>query len=491
MELWIFDRSGPYSSGVFNIHEEPEKFIQAIAGYTMMDDEELGLDTFIERDDKDQFISVTDDSTGKDKRLQLEENPFVKQRAIVCRGTNCYRTIDQTSVVKFSWTSDKRPSEAKYLNLARERGVTGVANLLGHHRITSVKELRSGLEFPVAHRFRGEIPSASASFSQSQLARSFGPFQHFSITDGPSKKRKSTDSQNTISKRSRSSSQKSKLNHQPESTQPVKDAGDTSLYDSGDEAFDNRIFGCLAITPAGRAIIDFTSIEELLTALRDSIKAHRSLYLTGKILHRDISENNIIITDPEKANGFTGMLIDMDLAKEVGSARSGARHQTGTMQFMAIEVLRKVAHTYRHDLESFFYVLLWICARRTWERGFECRVSYNHESSVLNDWYKGSFDQIAQAKQGYMYVDGFEKIMNEVPPSFDCIKPLCRKMRELLFPYNNGLFLGTPSGPPEKLYGPIIDSFDEAIASIMAGKDLQLEHREEGVTEESTSSGST
>lgn len=27
MELWVFDRSGPYSSGEFDIHKEPEQFI--------------------------------------------------------------------------------------------------------------------------------------------------------------------------------------------------------------------------------------------------------------------------------------------------------------------------------------------------------------------------------------------------------------------------------------------------------------------------------
>ena len=27
MELWVFDRSGPYSSGEFDIHKEPEHFI--------------------------------------------------------------------------------------------------------------------------------------------------------------------------------------------------------------------------------------------------------------------------------------------------------------------------------------------------------------------------------------------------------------------------------------------------------------------------------
>ena len=40
------------------------------------------------------------------------------------------------------------------------------------------------------------------------------------------------------------------------------------------------------------------------------------------------------------------------------------------MQFMAVEVLRKADHTYRHDLESFLYVLLWMCARQAWSSGF-------------------------------------------------------------------------------------------------------------------------
>ena len=41
---------------------------------------------------------------------------------------------------------------------------------------------------------------------------------------------------------------------------------------------------------------------------------------------------------------------------------------TGTVEVMAIDVLRAVEHTYRNDLESSFYVLLWIRARRAWER---------------------------------------------------------------------------------------------------------------------------
>jgi serine/threonine protein kinase len=188
-------------------------------------------------------------------------------------------------------------------------------------------------------------------------------------------------------------------------------------------------------------------------------------------LHRDISENNIIITDPKEADGFTGMLIDEDLAKEIGSGRSGARHQTGTMEFMAIQVLQRVAHTYRHDLESFFYVLLWICARRAWEREFLCLAVDRPKRNILKKWYTGSFDDIADAKKGYMHVDDFEKILKEFPPAFDRVKPLCKEIRGILFPYKNGLLIGTPPDPPEKLYDLIIEAFDNAIADIAAGED--------------------
>ena len=107
-----------------------------------------------------------------------------------------------------------------------------------------------------------------------------------------------------------------------------------------------------------REIRDFQSIKKLLKSLRDAIKTHRFLYLMSNILHRNISENNIIITDSKKANDFTSMLIDLNLVKKIDSERSNARHQTDIMKFMMIQVLRNVSHIYRHDLESFFYVLL-------------------------------------------------------------------------------------------------------------------------------------
>lgn len=66
-----------------------------------MSDEELGLDTFVKRDGEDQFITIIEDVTRKERRLQLEQDPIVIQRAIVYRGINYYRSKDLEYVVKF------------------------------------------------------------------------------------------------------------------------------------------------------------------------------------------------------------------------------------------------------------------------------------------------------------------------------------------------------------------------------------------------------
>ena len=122
----------------------------------MMSDEELGLDTLMERDGEDRFITVIEDTTGKERRLQLESDLMAYQQAIVCRGTSCFRarlpSSDLRYVVKFSWTSDKRRPEVELLRLARERGVEGVAKLFGYHQVTSSADMREGPTFILEFR---------------------------------------------------------------------------------------------------------------------------------------------------------------------------------------------------------------------------------------------------------------------------------------------------------------------------------------------------
>ncbi|KAK2591533.1 hypothetical protein QQS21_010783 [Conoideocrella luteorostrata] len=473
MELWIYDRSGAYSSGEFNIHREPEKLARALVAYATMDDKAMGLDMSIEWKHNHRFITV-EDGDGNDKRVKLDEL-LVRQRAVVCRGTTCF-SIKKQGVAKFSWRSDKRqPSEVEHLKLSQEKAVEGVATLVGHREITSIADLRAGLDFSgsTRHLFRKTAHDRSDGYNRLQDSES---------NDSGRKRKSSDDSSSTRPcTRRRSNSQKSTLkqthNRSTEANNnEASDEAKPSLHTytpNREDPYENRILSCLVISPAGCVISDFASVRELLEALRDAIRAHRSLFLKGGILHRDISSNNIIITSPGEARGggFKGMLIDLDLALATGrdSGPSGARHRTGTMQFMAIEVLRGVDdHTYRHDLESFFYVVLWMCARCAWDEGKDlCKDGETApEESMLRKWEIGSFKDIADAKEGHMTVNGLERIMNEFPESFDMAKPLCLRFRSILFGDTARMMIGTPAQDPERLYGAILSVFDETISRI-------------------------
>ena len=75
----MFNCSDLYSSDAFNIHKKFKQFIQTIADYTMMNDEELNLNTFIEQNKEDEFIIISEDVTKKNKKFQLKQKLIVIQ----------------------------------------------------------------------------------------------------------------------------------------------------------------------------------------------------------------------------------------------------------------------------------------------------------------------------------------------------------------------------------------------------------------------------
>lgn len=449
MELWIFDRSGAYSSGPFDINEQPSSFARAFVGYLTMDDDPFGLDTFRKRDRENGLYQVTldDESSGGGGKVKFTlGEAMVRRRAIACRATTCYRTMEN-QVVKFSWNSDKREAEAVQLRLAREKGVQGVASLVAYTRITSINELRQGLEFPESHKFRPVKADEEQGRKRKRLSGN-------------------DDRSAEFRRKKRLMSHPSSISLTPQKTNHTSQG----LCATNEDQWDNRIFTCLVVSPAGRVLHEFQSIRELLHSMRDAVRAHQSLYETGGILHRDISPNNIIIIDghgdsSNQNDGFKGMLIDLDLAKTRDSGPSGARHQTGTVQFMAIEVLDNYEHTYRHDLESFFYVLLWLC------------LSYDLTShtkkvsqrvSLLDRWTGPTIRNIIMEKKVNVSANGWDDLLDEFPEECDTVKILCTKIRSILFGDNAKLFYGTPEGQEaeEAMYRDTIAAYNEAIAKL-------------------------
>jgi hypothetical protein len=130
-----------------------------------------------------------------------------------------------------------------------------------------------------------------------------------------------------------------------------------------------------------------------------------------------------------------GFLIDLDMAQEIDSNSSGAIYQIGTMEFMAINVLlRRQPHTYRDDLESFFYVLIWICVmyestgHRRYVRDAQDEIC---PPTVLDGW---SSAEAAGVKHLQMFEETqFEDILNAFSDRFRELGGMMKEIRRALF----------------------------------------------------------
>lgn len=465
MQLWVFDRSGAYSSVKFHIRQQPEQFVRVLAAYAWMTGDELGLDTFMRRNADHAQVVLTDTENGQERTFEVDDQPFFKQPAIACRGTTCFRTLDNKHVVKFAWRSDKGQSEIDHLTTAQ--GIRGVPRLVGSSTITNISELRGGLKIWKQRDLGHTVYEKSAEYFQSSFtSRSTQQLESLSVSGS---KRKAGERAESPPKRSRSNSQRSQLSREIQATGHERASASTMPPPGSPQR--NRILTCLAITPAGRPLQEFTSVQEVLKAFRDTIRAHQELFMDRKILHRDISHGNIILTDPEQADGCSGMLIDYDLAVQVSDDRkneiSQEKHMTGTLDFMAIEVLEAAVRketaglerTYRHDLESFFYVFLALCIRHGWEKNTKLKLD------ILRPWYDATYGQIARTKRGDMDADGFEvSLLSNFSPMFDCVKALARKLRDILFG-KGALYTKTPADP-QRMYGSMIAAFEDAIRAL-------------------------
>lgn len=111
-------------------------------------------------------------------------------------------------------------------------------------------------------------------------------------------------------------------------------------------------------------------------------------------MHRDISVRNLMTR--KRGDRIYGVLNDFDLATHFSRTEASSKQRTGTQPFMAIDLLKPnpPGHLYRHDLESFFYVLVWIIVRFHNGRVIETRP--------LQEWEDSGRDVLSGLKSGFL-----------------------------------------------------------------------------------------
>jgi hypothetical protein len=249
--------------------------------------------------------------------------------------------------VKFKWRPTTKRPEWVLSRLAEERKVWGVASIEYDRIITSTARLRQGLPFGRCRK----LPASHRSAEESDIG---GVAQH---------------------------------------------------TEESSHMFMNRTFICVVISPAGRSLTTFKDRLELLQVLRDAVKAHRSLFQDGIILHRYMSVGNIIIVEPRREGDPRGMLIDFDVVVDLAFAPNpNIVNVAGDRPFMAIGILKQRSpHRYRYDLESLLYTFL---------HTILCDSDENlPPTSRLRQWNQGTWDESAEIKTHDMHPDHFTNLV--------------------------------------------------------------------------------
>ncbi|KAF8909590.1 hypothetical protein CPB85DRAFT_1390892 [Mucidula mucida] len=132
--------------------------------------------------------------------------------------------------------------------------------------------------------------------------------------------------------------------------------GDSSYFRLQNPLQCHRIF----LDTVARDLSAFGDCKVLVNCIADAMEAAQCAFAYARIMHRDISSGNIMITPAHR-----GLLIDWDLCLVLDSeALTHHPQRTGTWQFMSIGLLQggkdkeAVVNTLDDDKESVFWVLV-------------------------------------------------------------------------------------------------------------------------------------
>jgi hypothetical protein len=157
---------------------------------------------------------------------------------------------------------------------------------------------------------------------------------------------------------------------------------------------------------------------------------HYRLWVNG-IHHGDISFNNLMYDVPTEAGDPVGVVIDFDLATWVDHPTTN-NDRTGTIPFMAYDLLsggleRRIPRLYRHDMESFVWVLTYITVAIKEYQGCTVQISPQGSAALwFKDGNKADRNAHVTSKEnfGWGYGAGRHKVSGRYKRYVDVIRQI-------------------------------------------------------------------
>ncbi|KAJ2727859.1 hypothetical protein IW152_006109 [Coemansia sp. BCRC 34962] len=205
---------------------------------------------------------------------------------------------------------------------------------------------------------------------------------------------------------------------------------------SSDSTF--RAHRRIVMTPIGEPLRSTRSVAEFVTVVCDAMRSHSAIVKHCGILHRDISDNNVLVYRTN--NGIArGVLIDFDYAIEVKpGSRENRKEMTGTFPFMSINNLM-MSDVERTSLDDWESMLCLICLYATLGTVSGKRRTYEDLTGFpITSWRGDTLRGVLDAKR--LHLSGSTIFMEEIVRFFKAdddkdglLTNLAVSLHELLF----------------------------------------------------------
>ncbi|KAJ7770645.1 hypothetical protein B0H16DRAFT_218663, partial [Mycena metata] len=165
------------------------------------------------------------------------------------------------------------------------------------------------------------------------------------------------------------------------------------------------------LTPVGKPIKSFPSTKAMVQALYRAVLHHKIAFEAG-VLHRDISDGNVLFEEGPAEQDPKGFLVDWDYSEftpeglknfdawfperkdkqdQYKDVDKSLKDMTGTLPFMAIEILESdTTHGPHHDLESVYWLFTWMILRHTKhnhpKEANACSLLFDNTSLAKGGW---------------------------------------------------------------------------------------------------------